>query len=309
MNESKAINALTNIFHIETYTGENGNYELSSNSWGLHFDVRIREYTIFIQDGKGARCSIDSDEDANTISQEIVAFIGEVLKDESKNYSYESGNQILAWPFNCNMAYVKGLIAAMWAMPDGAPLTNSKKPVKSSLDESSFSSFRSDLYNAVSDMFFEKYRDTDVDKADFDKAISWVSEKFFDDSAIESSMQGQERGIQAIMDEYGCTREEAIEIMNQDITSGCHGDSKKKNKKKEIESAFSPDDYEFYYHEGQAAGDSGASVDDNPYTDDPDKSEAWLDGLYDSASSSDGFPEYVHSSVNRNHKNIQALYK
>ena len=58
------------------------------------------------------------------------------------------------------------------------------------MTESSLDTFKSDLYNAISDMFFEKYRDSDIDKADFDKAISWVSEKFFDDSAIESSMQG-----------------------------------------------------------------------------------------------------------------------
>ena len=44
---------------------------------------------------------------------------------------------------------------------------------------------------------------------------------------IESSIQGQERAIQAIMDEYGCTREEAIDIMNGEVTSGCHSKAKK----------------------------------------------------------------------------------
>ena len=48
---------------------------------------------------------------------------------------------------------------------------------------------------------------------------------------IDSSIQGQERGIQAIMDEYGCTREEAIEIMNGEVTSGCYDKAKKKSKK------------------------------------------------------------------------------
>ena len=33
------------------------------------------------------------------------------------------------------------------------------------------------------------------------------------------------------MDEYGCSREEAIDIMNSEVTSGCHGKAKKKNKK------------------------------------------------------------------------------
>lgn len=54
--------------------------------------------------------------------------------------------------------------------------------------------------------------------------------------SVDSSMQGQEKGIQAIMDEYGCTREEAIDIMNSEVTSGCHGKVKKKAKK-EIESS------------------------------------------------------------------------
>ena len=306
MNEAKAINALTNIFHIETYTGENGNYELSSNSWGLHFDVRIRDYTIFIQDGKGARCSIDSDEDTATISQEIVAFIGEVLKDESKGYNYEAGNQILAWPFNCNMAYVKGLVAAMWAMPEGTPLTNSKKPIKSFRDTSTedtsnkygfywegeniydkdgnhwyfgdyingntgiepYSSYMQavkETADSVRDGFWD---DEIADPEDYAYALIDFAVETMEDPGkfikeyegfvkssrkpVDSSMQGQERGIQAIMDEYGCTREEAIEIMNNEVTSGCHDKTKKKDKKEiksslkdEFEASFSDNSTEW----------------------------------------------------------------
>lgn len=143
MKESKAIDALTKIFHIETYTGENGNYELSSNDWGLNFNVRIREYTIFIQDGKGARCSIDSDEDVDTMCQEIVAFIGEVIKDESKNYTFKNRSQILAWSFNCNTNYVDYLKMAFDMNSEEnefdyakrkRSVTNSNKQIKSSVD-------------------------------------------------------------------------------------------------------------------------------------------------------------------------------
>lgn len=145
MKELKAIEALGNVFHFETYTGENGNYELSSNSWDLNFNVRIREYTIFIQDGKGAKCSIDSDEDVNTMCQEIIAFIGEVIKDESKNYTLERHSQILAWPYNCNTHYVNYLKTAfdMNAEEDEfdyakrkSSVTNSKKSIKSFRDAS-----------------------------------------------------------------------------------------------------------------------------------------------------------------------------
>lgn len=37
---------------------------------------------------------------------------------------------------------------------------------------------------------------------------------------VKSSMQGKEKSIQAIMDEYGCTRKEAEEMLNEDIQSG-----------------------------------------------------------------------------------------
>lgn len=47
---------------------------------------------------------------------------------------------------------------------------------------------------------------------------------------VKSSMPGRERGIQAIMDEYGCTREEAIEIMNEEI----------QNSRKPVKSSYNP---------------------------------------------------------------------
>ena len=47
---------------------------------------------------------------------------------------------------------------------------------------------------------------------------------------VKSAMPGREKGIRAIMDEYGCSWEEAEEIMNEEISSGCHGKSKKEKK-------------------------------------------------------------------------------
>ena len=163
---------------------------------------------------------------------------------------------------------------------------------------------------------------------------------------ITSSMQGQERGIQAIMDEYGCTREEAIDIMNEGITSGCHGKTKKKDKK-EIKS--SPETWETGY---QAYYD-GESYADYPTGLSNSEAEDWMSG-YDYANredkgelteaeeqvwseddeerlrgrfaderglnlNEDEFPEdeyeewvyqgaAMYSSVTRNHRNIKALY-
>lgn len=62
---------------------------------------------------------------------------------------------------------------------------------------------------------------------------SWSKEEYGITSShepIESAMPGREKGIRAIMDEYGCSWEEAEEIMNEEISSGCHGKSKKEKK-------------------------------------------------------------------------------
>lgn len=54
---------------------------------------------------------------------------------------------------------------------------------------------------------------------------------------VKSSMPGKEKGIQAIMDEYGCTREEAIEIMNEEI----------QNSRKPVKSSFAGfDDFDSF---------------------------------------------------------------
>ena len=47
---------------------------------------------------------------------------------------------------------------------------------------------------------------------------------------VKSAMPGKEKYIQAVMDEYGCSREEAEEIIAGEISSGCHGKSKKEKK-------------------------------------------------------------------------------
>lgn len=48
--------------------------------------------------------------------------------------------------------------------------------------------------------------------------------------SLKSAMPGKEKYIQAVMDEYGCSREEAEEIIADEISSGCHDKSKKEKK-------------------------------------------------------------------------------
>lgn len=334
MNESKAIETLANIFHFETYTGENGNYELSSNYWNLKFNVRIREFGITIVNDLSTRCSLDTDEDETTIARELLHFIGDVICDASKTYTYEGDSGILAWPYSCNFAYIKTLKQNMDMNPDEleyqyagrkAGLTNSKKPVKSGLDNERYQEFKMDMFHAIADVYQKYNMNADgpmADKNDFEKAIQWMEDHDFweedtEDYEIESSMQGQERGIQAIMDEYGCTREEALEIMNQDITSGCHSDSKKKKAKKGEKKSIksSVDETELLergYNGYQVTkDDSGAwcvpELDLRFWA--PDELMSYIDDNYSNDDWDDeDWDDEIESSVDRNHKNIQALY-
>lgn len=305
MNEAKAIETLGNIFHFETYTGENGDYELSSSYWNLKFDVSIRErlggyITIVNRSAKGmANCRIESDEDENSIASTIMYFIGRVIMDVAwdKSFAYDGTNGILAWPYSCNFAYIKTLKQNMDMNPGEleyqyagrrAGLTNSRKPIKSVYDTDTFSQVEKavdDLQNELSgagikiedvyDDYFEDVRCKVLSTENLNPIVianmndilqeymkshpniaieTEVNDYFYgrniyvllaDEYYIDSSMQGQERGIQAIMDEYGCSREEAIDIMNSEVTSGCHGKAKKKNKK-EIKSSL-VDEFEDSY--------------------------------------------------------------
>ena len=122
-----------------------------------------------------------------------------------------------------------------------------KKPVKSSMSVEELP--REALQELKQRYYAEKY-DKDLsygELADIDDIVS--DEEVFDEyggtsfteddffclansrKAVKSSMPGKEKGIQAIMDEYGCTREEAIEIMNEEI----------QNSRKPVKSSMIPD--------------------------------------------------------------------
>ena len=81
--------------------------------------------------------------------------------------------------------------------------------------------------------FVEKFGEEpkDEDALDYvDSGCHGKDKKDKKKKPVKSSMPGRERGIQAIMDEYGCTREEAIEIMNEEI----------QNSRKPVKSSYNP---------------------------------------------------------------------
>lgn len=102
-------------------------------------------------------------------------------------------------------------------------LANSRKPVKSSVNNDRVYSYgfdyiitKGDSVDDVENRILNEIQLIDGIEVVGNPGInntSWSKEEY----GITSSMQGRERGIQAIMDEYGCTREEAIEIMNEEI--------------------------------------------------------------------------------------------
>ncbi len=213
MNEAKITEYLGNIFHLETCIGENGNYEISSNYWDLKFDVRIREFTIFIQDGLGAKCSIDSDEDENTIAREIVGFVGDVLKNASKTLVYDGTNNILSWPYNCNLAYVDYLKQAMDMGADEniyeyearkAGINNSKKPIKSTYDN--------EIYRQAFGALLEDYAPSEDLPGGYRVLVDGNYE-------TEFSAESREEAIQKFKD-YFANKKKGINNSKKPIKSG-----------------------------------------------------------------------------------------
>lgn len=112
-------------------------------------------------------------------------------------------------------------------------LTNARRPVKSSMSVEELP--REALQELKQRYYAEKYDEelsygelADIDDIVSDEEVfdeyggtSFTEDDFFclanSRKPVKSSMPGKEKGIQAIMDEYGCTREEAIEIMNEEI--------------------------------------------------------------------------------------------
>lgn len=66
----------------------------------------------------------------------------------------------------------------------------------------------------------EEFLGLSSEEEEIESACHGKSKKDEKKKPVKSAMPGKEKGIQAIMDEYGCTREEAEEIMNEQIDSG-----------------------------------------------------------------------------------------
>ncbi len=113
--------------------------------------------------------------------------------------------------------------------------TGKKKPVKSSEDKEKYwGAFGENgcvdflTRKEFIDRFGEEPKDEDA--LDYVDSGCHGKTKKKPKKPVKSSMPGKEKGIQAIMDEYGCTREEAIEIMNEDIQSS----------RKPVKSSYNP---------------------------------------------------------------------
>lgn len=280
MDNEKIAKYVQEIFHLENMTADDDSYNrgtINSDSWGDGITIEwvIRDFggekDIWLGYDNPKRfpttISINSGMTSKEASKEIVELIGKILITQADTVDSNTGmNNILSWPYNCNLAYVKYLIEALQYSDN--EIKSSKKSIKSAykgLDEEvgdlqidmTNTGYFEDGWLLLEGENKEGYRDgteftinaygpngEKLGSKKFDFLELWHNGKPVN-SSIQSSMQGQERGIQAIMDEYGCTREEAIDIMNSEVTSGCHSKAKKKDKK-EIKASFD-DEFEDSY--------------------------------------------------------------
>ena len=290
MDNVKIAKYIQNIFHLENMTADDDSYNkgtLHSDSWGNGITIRwiIRDFggenevILRYAYSLGSYSTIiESGMTSKQASKEIVELIGRVLITQADTVDPNTGmNNILSWPYNCNLAYVEYLIEALQYGDN--EIKSSRKPIKSDyhLEPGEMKAYQITNYDVhygrKDDYFLYNIKgEYSPDKPDelinliknqlkYHKKIyrlEFGTGEIFDveydenmeprlipANKITSSMQGQERGIQAIMDEYGCSREEAIDIMNSEVTSGCHGKAKKKNKK-EIKSSL-VDEFEDSY--------------------------------------------------------------
>lgn len=145
MNNEKIAKYIQNIFHLENMTADDDSYNrgsISSNSWGDGITIRwtIRDFgdekdvnIKYVYSMGSYNINIDSGMTAKEVSKEIVDLIGRVLITQADTVDPNTGmNNILSWPYNCNLAYVEYLIEALQYGDN--PIENSKKPIKSDSD-------------------------------------------------------------------------------------------------------------------------------------------------------------------------------
>lgn len=145
MNNEKIAKYIQNIFHLENMTADDDSYNrgtLHSDSWGNGITIRwvIRDFgdekdvnIKYVYSMGSHNIIIDSGMTAKEASKEIVDLIGRVLITQADTVDPNTGmNNILSWPYNCNLAYVQYVIEALQYGDN--PIENSKKSIKSSKD-------------------------------------------------------------------------------------------------------------------------------------------------------------------------------
>ena len=136
--------------------------------------------------------------------------------EKAKRFAQDCVDGIDTWLENCKR---KGHIEE-----GTVDLTSSKKPVKSAMDNTAWYHQEPKRLGKWQVVYMEdgkeKYQFNLNSK---EECIDWINDNGFtlDTSMIESAMPGREKSIRAIMDEYGCSWEEAEEIMNEQVSSSC----------------------------------------------------------------------------------------
>lgn len=137
-NNEKIAQYIQNIFHLENLQADDDTYTtgaISSTHWGNGITIRWSIGNKFVDltysYSMGTHtCGFGADDTAKSASEEIVKFIGKILISQADSVDPATGmGQILAWPYNCNLAYVENTIEAL--QYGNNPINESRKAVKS----------------------------------------------------------------------------------------------------------------------------------------------------------------------------------
>lgn len=192
MNNEKIANYIQNIFHLENITADDDSYNrgsISSNSWGDGITIRwtIKEfgdekdvYLRYVYSMGSYDICIDSGMTAKEASKEIVELIGRVLITQADTVDPNTGmNNILSWPYNCNLAYVQYIIEAL--QYGNNPINESRKAVKSTYDN--------EIYRQAFGALLEDYPPTDTIPGGYRVLVDGNYETEFSAGSQEEAIQ------------------------------------------------------------------------------------------------------------------------
>ena len=210
-NNEKIAQYIQNIFHLENLQADDDTYTtgaISSSHWGngitIRWSIGNRFIDLTYNYSMGTHtCGFGADDTAKNASEEIVKFIGKILISQADSFDPDNWSRnILAWPYNCNLAYVEYVIEAL--QYGNNPINESRKAVKSGYDN--------EIYRQAFGALLEDYPPTDTIPGGYRVLVDGNYE-------TEFSANLQEEAIQKFKD-YFANKKKGITNSKKSIKSG-----------------------------------------------------------------------------------------